>query len=105
MENETAHRDACRAAECRRTLYQVGHTAQLIFERCLEALSKISLTRVEKKGKDMYIHQASDIEKQALPSLSSVFDSEDDKEAAIACMASGAAVPFVRGLLEHMLPG
>lgn len=76
-----------------------------MFKCCLEALSKISIAKVEKKGKAMYVHEASDIDEQAIPSLSSVFDSEDDKEAAIACMASSAAVPFVRALLEHMLPG
>lgn len=34
---------------------------------------------------------------------SSVFDSDDDKEAAMACMAYGAAMPFLRALLEYML--
>ena len=40
-----------------------------------------------------------------LASFSSVFDTEDDKEAAIACMASSAAILFVRALLKYMLPG
>ena len=102
---EPRHIRVCRAAHCRMTLYRAGHTTQLIFQRCHEALSNIALTKVECNGKDMYIYQASDLSKQPLPSLSSVFDSEDDKQAAIACMASGAAIPFVRALLEHMIPG
>ena len=38
-----------------------------------------------------------------LPSLSSIFNSEDDKEAAMACMASSAAMPFLHALLEYMI--
>ncbi len=103
--NEPSHTKVCRAADCRRTLYRAGQTTQLIFQCCQEALSKICITRVEKRGSNLCIYQASDIEKQTLPSLSSIFDTEDDKQAAIACLASDAAITFVRGLLEHMIPG
>ena len=66
-EYELAHKAACRAADCRRTLYRVGRTTQLVFQRCHETLSKILVTRNEKTGKDIYIHQASDKDKQLLP--------------------------------------
>ena len=105
LEFEPAHKTACKAADSRRTLYRAGRTTQLIFQRCHEALSKTLITKIEKTGKDIYIHQGSDTKKQLLPSLSSMFDTDDDKEAAMACMASGAAIPFVRALLKHMLPG
>ena len=105
LEHEPGHKNFCKAADFRRTLYRAGRTTQLIFQRCHETLSKILITKIEKTGRDVYIHQASDTNKQLLPSLSSMFDTDDDKEAAIACMASGAAIPFVRALLKLMLPG
>ena len=105
MENQRAHMAACRAADARRTLYRAGRTCELIFQCCHEVLSKITIARVEKNGKDIYVHQASELEMQSLPPLSTLFENDDDKSAAIACIASSAAIPFARGLLEHMLPG
>ncbi len=102
---EPSHTKVCKAADYRRTLYRAGQTTQLIFQCCQEALSKICITKVEKKGSSLYIYQANDIEKQTLPFLSSIFDTKDDKEAAMACMASGVAINLARGLLEHMIPG
>ena len=32
------------------------------------------------------------------------FDSDDDKQAILTCMASSTAIPFARTLLEHMIP-
>lgn len=100
-----AHRNDCSAAEVRRILYRAGDTAKLIFQRCSQGLSKISIVGAEKTGNDIHVFQTSDMDKQALPSLASIFENDDDKEAAIACMASGAAIPFLRALFEYMLPG
>ena len=69
LEYEPAHKAACRAADSRRTLYRAGRTTQSIFQCCQEALSKTCIARVEKRGEDLYVHQASNIEKQDLPSV------------------------------------
>ena len=105
VEHGPRHRAACRAAECRRTLYRAARTTQLIFQRCREVLLDISIAEVERRGQALNVYEASKIEREILPSLSSIVESDEDKQAAIACMASGTAVPFVRGLLEYMIPG
>ena len=99
------HKIECNAAEARRILYRTCDTARMIFQSCCQSFSKISIVGAEVTGNDMHVYQTSDMGKQALPSLASIFPSADDKDAAMAYMASDAAIPFLRALLEHMLPG
>ena len=99
------HKIECKAAETRKILYRACDTARMIFQSCCQSFSKISLVGAEKTGNDLHVYQTSDMDKQALPSLASIFPSADDKDAAMAYMASDAAIPLLRALLEHMLSG
>lgn len=99
------HQNDCNAAQVRRILYREGDIAKLIFQRCFQRFSKISIVGAEKTGNDMHVYQTSDTDKQSLPSLASIFPRNEDKDAALACMSSGAAIPFLRALLEQMLSG
>ena len=105
IDHEHLHRDDCKAAQTRRILYHACETAKLIFQCCCQGFSKTSIVGAEKTGNDLHIYQTYDTDKQALPSLVSIFRSKDDKDAALACMASDATIPFLRALLEHMLSG
>lgn len=105
MDHKEMHRIECQAAEARRILYRACDTAKMIFQSCCQSFSKISVVGAEKTGNDMHVYQTSNMGKQALPSLASIFPSTDDKDAAMAYMASDAAIPFLRAVLEHMFSG
>ena len=99
------HQNDCSASQVRRILYREGDIAKLIFQRCCQRFSKISIVGAEKTGNDITVYQTSDTDKQCLPSLASIFPNDEDKDAALACMSSDAAIPFLRALLEQMLSG
>ena len=105
IDHEHVHRDDCKAAQTCRTLYRADDVAKSIFQCCCHGFYKTSILGADKLDNHMQVYQTYDTDKRVLPSLASIIPIKDDKDAALACMASDATIPFLRALLEHMLSG
>jgi len=97
------HEYACKAAKDRRAVYRVGDIAQLAIYAYLERLFDISITKTEKHGDSMYLHQGKNDHNFILPFPSKLFSNEDEKLAALTMLTYGNALGFVHTLVEKMI--
>lgn len=105
MKDRSSHKFACKLAVDRKSLYRVARITQTAFHRYLEQFFDLGIDRVEKKGADLYLHEALHNDFDKLPLTSNFFPEERDRLSALTYLTCGNALGFVHVLLELMLPG
>lgn len=101
----TFHKNDCKKAQARRSLYRVAETAKLAFFRLVERIFDLDVVGVESKTDTLYIWEG--------PKDRSIFNSfpskqltnDQDKQAAMAWMNCGTSEDYVQVLAEAMLQG
>ncbi|KAK4695683.1 hypothetical protein P7C71_g2118, partial [Lecanoromycetidae sp. Uapishka_2] len=99
------HKYACKKAQDRRAMYRAGATAQLVFFRYLEKFETIGVTKVEKKGDDIYIYlpDADDDNPEVFPFVWKECNSEEDRLTLLTYMMCGNSTGFAHVLMDILL--
>lgn len=105
IKDRSRHKFACSAAQGRKSLYRAGATAQLAFYRYREKFFDLGISRVEKKGSDLYLYEGGPNEMDELPLSWESFSNEEDKLSGLTYLTCGNSLGFVHVLMEIMLPG
>lgn len=97
------HKNDCKKAQARRSLYRVAETAKLAFFRLVERTFDLDVIGVEAKGDTLYVWEGPKDRSIFNPFPSEYLNSDQDKQAAMAWMNCGSSEDYVHVLVEAML--
>ncbi len=101
----THHKQACKLLFARKLLYRVGDIVQRIFYVYREHTFNINITEVDKNEDTMYLYEGKYGREILSPFPYHLFQSEEDKHAALTYCNCAVAVAFMLKIIEGFLKG